>query len=263
MKFKPVTQIFTLTLLCLITVNYASAQKRRSNTIVDANQTVVTSQAGSYTDREYGTLTAQRESIQCQIDLLSAQLQSSSKSKAKKLTKQLNALADEMSQLERRMEAYPESVRNPGTASAATAESIDQDREFERQLQAKAEELNRATDESQFLRSDDPEIAKAYRQYQNHGDDYDPSDNETPRILYHVQVGQGKRGQRTSFRGINNVSEIPQPNGTSCYYAGSYPTLSEAKRACSTIRSSTRYRDAFVVATDNGKRIPIPKNQNL
>lgn len=76
-------------------------------------------------------------------------------------------------------------------------------------------------------------------------------------LIYKVQIGAFKTAiKQDAFGGITPVSGETTPQGFTRYTAGIFTTLDGANKARDEIRS-LGYRDAFVVAFLNGKRVPI------
>lgn len=242
--------------------NRSAKAPRKSNNAF-SNQTVI-SGVSSLTpaERSYLTLQSEQSSLESEISNLTNQLSGAKKGKTKKLNKKITELSSKLTAVERRMAAYPRSITHP--AESVSYENEDQ--EFRRQLDEKISQKVAEQDFDNEPLEDvgDPEIEKAYKIYREGGEEaFLDNLPEAGGVVYRVQVGSGRRNSGSSFRGVSNIKEVGRSDGTATYYSGSFKTYDQAKAACATIRSTTRYRDAFVVAMVGDKKISLSEAKSM
>ncbi|NVO03385.1 MAG: PD40 domain-containing protein [Bacteroidetes bacterium] len=76
-------------------------------------------------------------------------------------------------------------------------------------------------------------------------------------IVFKVQIGAFRKPiNQAAFNGMNPISGQATPNGLTCYFAGIFGNVNDAFAARNKIRG-IGYKDAFVVAFLNGKKISI------
>jgi|GEM_PF-3770171 len=235
---------------------------RTSNT-GGSNNSMVSQGPGSVAQRTYASLYTQQKALIREADNLSAQISGATKSKARKLTKQLAKVNSELTIIERKISTYPRSITDPNYYAEQPAEENSGD--LQRKIESLADEKLAAQDfDNTPMVDDDPELQRAYRMYQQFGEEaFTSQEEETPRAVYRVQIGTGLPGHASSFKGVDNVYEVDNGKGSSVYYSGSFRDLATARDACNKIKGSTRYKDAFVVAMNGDKRISLEQAKNL
>ena len=83
----------------------------------------------------------------------------------------------------------------------------------------------------------------------------------TYRIQFCTATKQMKDGD-PDLQGIKDFRTAQDANGY-VHTAGDYTTYAEAQKRCNTIRRTTKFKDAFVIAIYNGERIPISQAQKM
>ena len=222
------------------------------------NSSTVSDGPGNSIQKAYASLYTQQQALMRQADNLAAQMSGATRSKANKLAKELNSVKSELAVVERKMAAYPRSVTDPNYRSEQASQPMSSD------LQDKLESLTNAKIaaedfDNKPIVSDDPELQKAYRLYQQLGDEAFTRQEAAPLtgVVFRVQIATGLPGRKSSFSGINDIYEVEGGKGLSAYYSGAYASYEAAQQACRDIRANTRYKDAFVVAMDGDKRVSL------
>lgn len=213
---------------------------------------VVVNTVGSGTTKSvYAALLKEQTLLSEQIGVLSTQLQGASKAKAKKISAQINDLTSKLGAVQRRLDSFPESIKNPGNTV------MEVDEEFNRQMDALAAQMNAAADPFAGQISSDPELEAMYRQYlseNNNGAVINAGDG----LVYRVMIAISKNAlPKSAFKGLTDILEQRMNNGGVIYYQGSYATQQDAQNACNMILSQRKFRDAFVVAMQGDRRVPI------
>lgn len=224
----------------------------------------------------YAELKRQQVEIGSRIADLSTQLHTASKSKAKKITKQINLLTDELVAVERRLAAFPVSVTDP----SSRPNTIDHDKKlFRQELDSIAAIRVAQSDPFAGRLSSDPQLDKMYRDYlassggkvikveeehnQLEAESKSQSstfknDNIPAGTVYRVMIAISKTKIPTSqFSSLDNVLEQSMPSGGYVYYQGSYESIDQAQQACNKILAARHFRDAFVVAMNGTRRVPL------
>ena len=83
----------------------------------------------------------------------------------------------------------------------------------------------------------------------------------TYRVQFCTSSKQFQSGD-PELQGIKDVHSAPAANGF-VHTAGDYSTMAEAQKRCNTIKRTTKFKDAFVIAIYNGERIPISQAQEM
>ena len=83
----------------------------------------------------------------------------------------------------------------------------------------------------------------------------------TYRVQFCTASKQMKAGD-PDLQGISDIHSSPAGNGF-VHSAGDYKSRSEAQKRCNTIRKTTKFRDAFVIAIYNGERITLEQAKAL
>lgn len=225
------------------------AAARRDGEWVDPNATIVRGTPRSRlspADQMICNLTERRAELQKQIDLLGAELKTARGSRARKITKELDILADQMAVIDRKLEALPKPQTIPEAYSSGKPfkQFVDSlvDRRIEEEGYVKGPSRTPATDGYQA-----------------------PAQSGTAayRIVYRVQLAVTTRPNEGAFSGLTGVRMLQRPDGRYAYYYGGYPTYAEAQAACKHLRANARYGDAFVVAMQGTQRISIQEAARL
>ena len=250
----------TVIMAACLTFQDADAKRRDRNAPrTNNNTTVVSGDVSSSPQRAYAALLSQKQSLEREADNLTAQMSGAKRSRINKLTKQLDAVNAQLVVVERKMAAYPRSITDPSYRAEQEQQSSvqgDLRRELDQRTAVKMAELDF---DNRPATSDDPELQRAYRLYQQYGEEAFTREEVAPHagVAYRVQIATGLPGHTNSFRGVSDVMEVDNGKGTSVYYAGTYTSYDAAQKACREIRESTRYKDALVVAMDGNRRISI------
>ncbi len=176
--------------------------------------------------------------LQAEVDLLGRDLTTARGHKAKKITREIETRASEMALIDRKLEAMPKSALAvlPGYAAAPAGEST-----------APQEAVERPGEPPIVICEADPPVTRQIVA-------------STP--TYHVQIAalsQPVNLFRFADLGREMVQELKVSDRLWIYYYGSYPSYAEASNAAQTLRKKPDYKDAFVIAVQNGARVPITK----
>ena len=78
-------------------------------------------------------------------------------------------------------------------------------------------------------------------------------------ISYRVQFCTATTLMKAGDRALGGIKDIhTSTNGNLIVYsAGNYSSLQEAKQRCNTIKKTTKFKDAFVIAIYKGERITL------
>lgn len=194
--------------------------------------------------KAFNSLSRQKVALQQQADALGRQLATTNgKGKKKKITRQIDEIASQIRGVDSRIEALPRSVRmgeNSSEAEKAAAQQMVNSMIDER-LKAQGIDEKPSFD---ILDTEEP----VQQQYQ-------PAPASS--LRYRVQLAAVRQPNLSAFRSLKGVTEGRSSSGMYVYYYGSYATKADAEAACQRVKSTTSYRDAFVVATDGDKRISL------
>ena len=227
----------------------------------------------------YNNLLVEQARIGEQISDLSLQLHSASAGKAKKINKQINLLNDELAAVERRLAAFPVSFSGAAVPNNSTEGKNDP---FRKQLDSVAAVRVAASNPFEGRLSNDPELDRMYRAYlKMYGDGVTVTEEvavavgrpaatasratavqepASKDLVYRVMVAISKsRLPLSEFSGLSDVLEQAMPAGGYAYYAGQYTSLGQAEAACERILAGYKFRDAFVVAMEGSRRVPIKR----
>lgn len=215
---------------------------------VDPNATIVRGTPRSRlspAEQMVCNLTERKAELQKQVDLLGAELKTARGSRARKITKELDILADQIAVIDRKLEALPKPQSIPDIYSSGKPfkQFVDSlvDRRIEEEGYVKGPSDTPATDN--YVAP--TQSAAAYR------------------IVYRVQLAVTTRPNEAAFSGLAGVKMLQRPDGKYAYYYGGYPNYAEAQAACKRLRADARYRDAFVVAMQGTQRISIQEAARL
>lgn len=211
----------------------------------------------------YNSLLIDQTNLSEQIGILSSQLQGVSAGKAKKISNQINDLTAKLAAVERQMDAFPESIKNPNYQPVVEVDEV-----FAKKMDALASQMNAATDPYAGTISSDPELEALYRQhlsengYSTHSggsiSGASRSISGSDALTYRVMIAISKSAlPKSAFTGLSDILEQRTSNGGVIYYQGSYQSKSEADRACTSILAAHKFRDAFVVAMEGDRRVPL------
>lgn len=269
-------QIVLIALMSLMTTLVASAQNDIDYSPAGGNAKIKKSRnaplqntplsglgVGSQTRRDLEVLQAKKSELEMKIENLTKNINDSKESKARKYRKELLAAQSEFDAVTRIISNYPQSMTDPSFEHVEPATETDAIRI---QMEQKAEQKMAEMENADILEDEtDPEIRRAYQKFQNTGGyDDDQGDNVRPEVTYFtVQIGSGKSGQAKTFRGLTETVEEHRVKNSHAYTTGRYTSLSQAKSVCQEIKSSTRYRDAYVVAFSNGERVSLDEAARL
>lgn len=193
----------------------------------------------------FNSLSRQKVALQQQADALGRQLATTNgKGKKKKITRQIDEIASQIRGVDSRIEALPRSVRMGENSSAAEKAAAQQ------MVNSMIDERLKAQGISEKPSFDILDTEEPVQQQQ-----YKPAPASS--LRYHVQLSAVRQPNLSAFRSLKGVSESRLSSGMYVYYYGSYATKADAENACRRIKSTTSYRDAFVVATDGDKRISL------
>ncbi|MCC8062995.1 MAG: SPOR domain-containing protein [Rikenellaceae bacterium] len=216
---------------------------------VDPNATIVRGTPRSRlspAEQMVCNLTERKAELQKQVDLLGAELKTARGSRARKITKELDILADQIAVIDRKLEALPKPQSIPDAYSSGKPfkQFVDSlvDRRIEEEGYVKGPGDTPATDN---YVAPTQSAAAAYR------------------IVYRVQLAVTTRPNEAAFSGLAGVKMLQRPDGKYAYYYGGYPNYAEAQAACKRLRADARYRDAFVVAMQGTQRISIQEAARL
>ncbi|MFI3299457.1 MAG: hypothetical protein R3Y49_06625 [Rikenellaceae bacterium] len=258
--------ILTIAILIGALMVNASAQEPTKQEIRDARKagealpssvrTITTSAQG-----QYNLLLQDKDRLNTEIYQLNSKIAVEKKSKQKKLQKTLDSKNSELEVVNRRMESFPESVRNPQSAEKT------QDKEFLDMLEKNAQKKIQMTDPYSGTISNDPALEQSYRKHLNNNGYIPLYDSQSGECItsesdnslkYRIMLTIERSAlPASSFNGMDSVLEQRMADGTIIYYQGSYSTEGEAQRACANIIKQNKFRDAFVVAMMGARRVEL------
>lgn len=184
--------------------------------------------------------------LQKQVDLLGAELQTARGSRARKITKELDILAEQIAIVDRKLAAMPKSALT--TIPDVYAES----KPFHQFVDSL---VDKRINEEGYVKEDDDSPAT---------DSYKPT--VTPaiqKIVYRVQIAVMTRPNAGAYTALGDVKELQRPDGKYAYYYGTYPSYAEAQAACKRLRTKAQYRDAFVVAMQGTRRLSLQEASQM
>lgn len=222
---------------------------KRDREWVDPNATIVRGTPRSRlspAEQMVCNLTERKAELQQQVDLLGTELKTARGSRARKITKELDILADQIAVIDRKLEALPkpQSIPEVYSSSKPFKQFVDSlvDRRIEEEGFVKGPGDTPATDNYE---APTQSAAAAYR------------------IVYRVQLAVTTRPNEGAFAGLAGVKMLQRPDGKYAYYYGGYPSYAEAQAACKRLRANAKYRDAFVVAMQGTQRISVQEAARL
>lgn len=226
-----------------------SSAEKRDREWVDPNATIVRGAPRSRlspAEQMVCNLTGRKAELQQQVDLLGAELKTARGSRARKITKELDILADQIAVIDRKLEALPKPQSIPDVYSSG--------KPFKQFVDSL---VDKRIEEEGYVKG--PGDAPATDNYKA------PTQSATAeyRIVYRVQLAVTTRPNEGAFAGLAGVKMLQRPDGKYAYYYGGYPTYAEAQAACKRLRADARYRDAFVVAMQGTQRISVQEAARL
>ncbi len=215
---------FALPLIVVVMALVGSSARAQNLTPAQQEDAIVASSIRA----QFDILAAQRDVLEDEISALRGEMQSASKSKQRRLDKEIEELSTELEIVNRKIATFPRSLRD---SNYATQQRQEVDTEF-------MEELQRRTDEK--IAHKEVHLTQA----------------ELTGLTYRVMLTISRNPVSVdSFVGMSDILEQRASDGRIIYYQGSYPTEAEAERACEKILSTGRFRDAFVVGMDGYSRV--------
>lgn len=204
----------------------------------DLNSTVVRGKQQpisrmTLTQQKVHELTSDKAEIQKKIDELGLQLQNNSGSKARKITKVLGLLSNQMALIDAELEVYP--------TEKTLSESYSDNPPFHKLVDSL---VDNRIDEKGYLEASNSTTTVVMAATE-------------PQILYHVQLAVTTRPNLGAFADLSGVEMQQRPNGMYAYYYGNYSNYEQAESACRRLRGSSSYSDAFVVVLRGSQRISI------
>lgn len=220
---------------------------------VDPNATVVRgtprSQLSPAEQLAY-SLNERKAELQKQVDLLGAELKTARGSRARKITREMEVLADQMAVIDRKLEALPKTPTIPEAYSSGKPfkQFVDSlvDLRIEEEGYVKGPSQTPATDSYQAPK-------------QTAADQY----GAMYKVVYRVQLAVTMRPNEEAFSSLAGVKIVRRPDGRYAYYYGEFSNYTDAQAACKRLRANPKYRDAFVIATQGAERISLQEAARL
>lgn len=196
-------------------------------------------------------LSERRAELQRQVDILGAELKTARGPRARKITKQLADLADQIAVLDRKIESLPQ--ERPFTDIYSSGRSF---KHFVDSL------VDLRIQEEGYVKG--PGEVSATELYMASPAPAQATIPAEARIVFRIQVGLTARPSEATYSDVEGIRMVRRPDGKYAYYYGAYPTHAEAQAACRNFRAThPRYRDAFVVALQGGQRISVQEAVRL
>lgn len=233
------------------TLSYQQAGERdtihgkEKNRWVDPNATVVRgtprSQLSSAEQLAY-SLRERKVDLQEQIDLLGSELQTARGAQARKITREMELLADQIAVIDRKLEGLPKVGPETGPATSSRVAASQ-----------KRDSLGAART---TLQGDGSAAASGNQMGDQRAEKGDP-------VVYRVQLAAVIRPRAGAFSSLVGVKMVRRPEGLYAYYYGEFANYTDAEDACRRLRTQPQYRDAFVVATQGDRRISLQEAARL
>ena len=86
-----------------------------------------------------------------------------------------------------------------------------------------------------------------------------------PGLTYRIQFCTSDKQMKDGdpdLQGIKNVRSAPAGNGF-VHTTGDFTTYAEAQQRCNSIKRTTKFKDAYVIALYNGERISLSQAQAM
>ncbi len=242
---RRVLRVATFIFVMVCSTLLSSAQVREARAVHSEAK-----QVNSSIESKFRELKSQQSELQGQIKELEGAIQGASKSKARKLSKELEETKGELEVINRIIESYPLQLRDPNYTPDTSKEEAFKD-EIERLG------VDRAVKSDPYSKpiSSDSELEKLYREYLK-DQSYKPTVRgidghyATPNAnLYRIVLAaiEGREPTKTPFEGLSDIYYRKADNNTIIYYQGNYKSYQEAKAALEGIKHSGRFLDAFIV----------------
>lgn len=234
----------------------AGETKPKKGEWVDPNATVVRGTPRAQLNpsgRLVCNLSERRAELQRQVDMLGAELRTARGPRARKITKELAELANQIAVLDRKLESLPQErtfsdIYSSGRSFRHFVDSL-VDLRIQEEGYVKGPGEVSATERYMAAPAPQPQ---------------QPAIPAESRIIFRIQVGLTARPSETTYSDVEGIRMVRRPDGKYAYYYGAYPTHAEAQAACRHFRAThPRYRDAFVVALQGGQRISVQEAMRL
>lgn len=222
-------------------------KKQKSTEWVDPNATVVRGTPRSKlspAEQLAYSFNERKAELQKQVDLLGAELKTARGAKARKITKEMEVLADQIAVIDRKLAALPKtsSETSGGTTYTQSVDSLG-DLRMEKEGYVKGTSRTPVADSS-------------------------PASNLTVqaqqfKVVYRVQLAVTMLPNDAAFTALAGVKVVRRPDGRYAYYYGEFSNYTDAQAACKRLRANPKYRDAFVIATRGNERISIQEAARL
>lgn len=221
---------------------------------VDPNATVVRGTPRAQLNpsgRLVCNLSERRAELQRQVDMLGAELRTARGPRARKITKELAELADQIAVLDRKLESLPQERTFSDIYSSG--------RSFRHFVDSLVD--LRIQEEGYVKGTGEVTATESYVAPTQTAQAAIPAES---RIVFRIQVGLTARPSEDTYSDVQGIRMVRRPDGKYAYYYGAYPTHAEAQAACRRFRAThPRYRDAFVVALQGGQRISVQEAMRL
>lgn len=192
-------------------------------------------------------LIQRRTELQEQVDLLGAELKTARGARARKITKELDILADQLAVVNRKLEALPkpQTIREAYSSGRPFKQFVDSlvDRRIEEEGYVRGASRTPMTDKYKGP------------QQNNMIEDF--------RIVFRVQLGVTARPNEQAYAALPGVKMQQRSDGKYAYYYGNYSDYTMAQAVCKRLQTNPKYRDAFVVALQGGQRLSIQEAVRL
>lgn len=229
----------------------ALSYQRADGARVDPNATIVRGASRSRlspAEQMTYNLMQRRTELQEQIDLLGAELKTARGSRARKITHELDILADQLAVVERKLEALPkpQTIREAYSSGRPFRQFVDS--LVDRRIEEEGYVLGTGNSRT-------PTTDSYTGPGKNAAEDY--------RITFRIQLGVTSRPNPQAYATLPGVKMYQRTDGLYAYYYGSYTDYAEAQSICKRLKANTKYRDAFVVALQGTQRIGIQEAVRL
>ncbi len=186
---------------------------------------------------QFNTLLSEKAFVEEKIAAVQLEQQGASKSKTRRLDKDLQELNEELDVINRKISTFPRSLRDPEYVADDSKEKAAFLAELQQEIDARIAAQNHAI-----------ESQRAAAQEAEQGN-----------ITYRVMIAISQSPLSASdFVGLKDIIEQRMSDGSIVYYQGAYSTQEQAQRACRAILAQQTFRDAFVVAMDGYTRVEMP-----
>lgn len=180
-------------------------------------------------------LTNSKAELQERVDQLGEALQGARGGKARKITAELEELANQIALLDLKLDALPK--------EPTIVEAYSDNKPFHNLVDSLVD--HRIEEKGYFEDAHNPTVV------------------ESLQVVYHVQLAVTTRPNIGAFSNISGVEMTQRPDGKYAYYYGNYSNYAQAQSANKRIKATSQYRDAFVVALRGTQRISIKEAAQL